>query len=400
LRKYPINVHNDDARSVKNKFHFYHCRYSTSYCRGISMNRFNLLFRHPLSVIAQLALGFAFTSPSFAQTIPPGPKIVIQAVTQASPNLPQYTQVDQPMLRDGLLKASNGRIEVALASWPERNVSGPEVLRLVRSGQVDIAAVPFTTVSGDVPVLDAIDLAGMNLDVRQARRVAEAMLPVANRELERLGVKAVATYPFTGQMLFCRKPLSSLQDIKGLKIRTPGPSAADLVKSLGGQPVSLAFGEVYTALERGALDCALTGSGSANSVKFTEVTTHMYTLPLFWATSAYFVNLAWWNKLDAPIRALLEKTFSEIADKQWQLGADATQDAVDCNAGRAAGCKIHTLARKPIVEVKPAADATAIIRKDVADEVLPGWVKRCGERCGVIYNEVIAPITGLRYAAR
>lgn len=160
-------------------------------------------------------------------------KISVQAITQVAPNLPQYTKVDQPLLRDGMASATQGRVEVTLASWPERNVSGPEVLRLVRSGQVDIAAAPLTTVSGDVPILDGVDLAGMNSDIRQARKVADAMVPVANRELERLGIKLVATYPFSGQMLFCRKPIATLADIKGLKIRTNGPSAADLVKALG-----------------------------------------------------------------------------------------------------------------------------------------------------------------------
>ena len=182
------------------------------------------------AVLASVALAFA----AHAQSIPPGPKISVQAVTQVAPNMPQYTAVDVPLIRDSIQKASNGRVEVSLASWPERNVNGPEVLRLVRSGQVDLAAAPLTTVSGDVPILDGVDLAGMNLDIRQARRVADAMVPVANKELERLGIRLVATYPFSGQMLFCRKPIAGLADLKGLKVRTNGPSAADLVKALGG----------------------------------------------------------------------------------------------------------------------------------------------------------------------
>ena len=217
------------------------------------------------------ALALLATSAVHAQ------KISVQAITQVSPNLPQYTKVDQPLLRDGMASATGGRVEVTLASWPERNVSGPEVLRLVRSGQVDIAAGPLTTVSGDVPILDGVDLAGMNTDIRQARKVSDAMIPVANRELERLGIKLVATYPFSGQMLFCRKPIATLADIKGLKIRTNGPSSADLIKALGGQPVSIAFGEVYTALERGTVDCGITGAGSGNGVKWPEVSSHLYT---------------------------------------------------------------------------------------------------------------------------
>lgn len=335
-----------------------------------------------------------------AQSLPAGPKVTISAVTQVAPNLPQYTRVDQPLIRDGLAQKSGGRIEVNLASWPERNVNGPEVLRLVRSGQVDIAAGPLTTVSGDVPMLDGVDLAGMNLDIRQARKVADAMLPVANRELEKLGIKLIATYPFSGQMLFCRKPLATLADLKGMKVRTNGPSAADLVKALGGQPVSVAFGEVYTALERGTVDCGITGSGSGNGVKWPEVTTHLFAQPLSWSTAGYFVNLAWWNKLDPAVRTLIETTFADVQEKQWALGFDATQDGIDCNVGRASGCKIHTLVKRPMTEVKPQGDVAGTIRKEMIEDVLPAWVKRCGDRCGQVYNEVIAPITGIRYGAR
>lgn len=323
-------------------------------------------------------------------------KISVQAITQVSPNLPQYTKVDQPMLRDGMASATGGRVEVTLASWPERNVSGPEVLRLVRSGQVDIAAGPLTTVSGDVPVLDGVDLAGMNTDIRQARKVADAMLPVANKELERLGIKLVATYPFSGQMLFCRKPIATLSDIKGLKVRTNGPSSADLIKALGGQPVSLAFGEVYTALERGTVDCGITGAGSGNGVKWPEVSSHLYTLSLSWSTSGYFVNLAWWNKLDPAIRTQFEKTFAAMQEAQWKLGVEATEDGIACNVGRAADCKLHALVKRPMVEVKPQGNMVATLQKELAEDVLPGWIKRCGDRCMAVYKEVIEPISGIK----
>ena len=349
-----------------------------------------------LMAACSLAIG---ASTAQAQTAAAGPKINVQAITQVTSNMPQYTAVDQPMLKDGMATATNGRVQVTLSAWPERNVNGPEVLRLVRSGQVDIAAAPLTTVSGDGPMLDGVDLAGMNPDINQARRVADAMMPVANKELERLGIKLVATYPFSGQMLFCRKPIATLADLKGLKVRINGPSAGDLVKALGGQPVSLAFGEVYTALERGTVDCGITGSGSGNSVKWPEVTTHLYTMALSWSTSGYFVNLAWWNKLDPAVRAQFEKTFAEIQDAQWKLGVESTADGVACNVGRAEGCKLATLVKKPMIEVKGQADAAAIVKKDLAETVLPSWVKRCGDRCGVVYNEVIAPITGIQYTA-
>ena len=77
----------------------------------------------------------------------------------------------------------------------------------------------------------------------------------------------------------------------------------------------------------------------------------------------------------------------------------ATADGVACNVGRADGCKLATLMKKPMIEVIAQPDAAAVVKKDLAETVLAGWVKRCGDRCGVIYNQVIAPITGITYTA-
>jgi TRAP-type transport system periplasmic protein len=349
---------------------------------------------------AGAAIG-ALATGVFAQGLPAGPKVRVLAVTQVLTNLPQYTRVDQPVLRDELVKKGGGRIEVQLFSWPERNVNGPEVLRLVRSGQVDIGSSPLGMVAGDVPLLDGMDLAGLAQDIKQARRIAEALQPAANKDLERIGIRMVATLAFSKQVMFCRKPVPSLTDLQGMKVRAAGPSLGDLVKSFNGQPVSVNFGEVYTALERGTIDCAVTGTGGGNSAKWTEVTTHLVNYPMQWAVAGYYVNLAWWNKLDAPVRALLEKTFQEVTDRQWALGEEITEDGLACDFGQAAGCKIHTLLKKPLIEVKASdAASAAAVRKQLVEVVLPGWVNRCGERCGQIYNEVVAPISGIKYTPR
>jgi hypothetical protein len=75
-----------------------------------------------------------------AQEVPPGPAVNVTMVTQLSPQIPQYLRVDIPRLREGILQRSGGRIQVTLASWPERNLTGPELLRVLRAGQIESAA--------------------------------------------------------------------------------------------------------------------------------------------------------------------------------------------------------------------------------------------------------------------
>lgn len=350
-----------------------------------------------LGAVAALLAAGAAIGPATAQAVPPGAKVSIVAVTQPLPTQPQFTRVDVPVLKEGLARASNGRIEVQLSTHAERNLSGTEIVRLVRSGQADIGASTLTTLSGDVPILDGVDLAGLAPDIGMAKRIAEAMLPVVNKDLERFGARLMLIYPFPAQVVWCRQPFAGLADLKGRKIRTFGNSLVDFTTALGAQPVSIGFPEVYSALERGVVDCAVTGTGSGVSARWPEVTTHVSNLPISWALAGYMVNIAWWNRLDPKVRAAVEAALAEVNERQWALGEAATRDGLDCAIGKAEGCKIHSLAGRPITEVAATPADNRLLREILEKSVLPGFVRRCGARCGEVFNQVIAPIAGLRF---
>jgi TRAP-type C4-dicarboxylate transport system substrate-binding protein len=326
---------------------------------------------------------------SLGQEVPAGPPIAVTMVTQLSPTIPQYTRVDIPMLREGIPQRSGGRIQVTLASWPERNLSGPELLRVLRAGQIDVGGIALPTVAGDAPLLDIIDLAGLLSSHEQGRKVAEAVMPEINRELERFGVRIIATYPFPAQVFFCRDPITSLADVRGRRVRTPGGSQNDFIQSIGAQPVAIGFPEVYSALERGVVDCAVTGTATGNGARWYEVTRHLYTLPVQWGVAAYGVNLAWWNKLDPPVRDFLQKVMTEVQEAQWKLGLELTDDGIACNGGQKDGCRIGRLVDSRPMTVSPATEADKVTLRNALSTVV-----------GETYNRLVAPITGVRYEPR
>lgn len=355
-----------------------------------------MIIKHVVRGVAALSM---MTGVALAQELRPGPPVNIQMVTQLSPTIPQYTRVDIPMLREELPKRSGGRISVTLASWPERNLTGPELLRVLRAGQIDVGGIALPTVAGDAPLLDIIDLAGLLSSHQMGRKVAEAVMPELNKELERFNVRIIATYPFPAQVLFCRDAVTSLADVKGKRVRTPGGSQNDFFQSIGAQPVAIGFPEVYSALERGVVDCAVTGTATGNGARWYEVTKHMYALPIQWGVAAYGVNLGWWNKLDPAVRDFLQKVMTEVQEKQWALGLELTEDGIACNSGKKDGCKIGRVVEDKPMTITRASDADiAALKAALTAVVLPAWVKRCGERCGDIYNRVVAPITGVAYA--
>ena len=350
---------------------------------------------------ARALLGATMGAALFAGAASAQAPINLQAVTQPNPQQPQFTRVDVPLLRDALQQRSNGRFRVTIATWPERNLNGPELIRLTRSGQIEIGAAPLNTVAGDVPLLDMADLAGLNPTIQQARQIGEALLPEMNRSLERFGVRLLGVAPYPAQVLFCREKAESLAALRGRRIRTGGGSINDFVSAIGGQAVGIGFPEVYPSLERGVVDCAITGTGSGNAARWYEVTTHMYALPVAWSTYGYFVNLAWYNRLDASARELLTQVMSEVVDAQWKLGDEASEDGIACNIGQRANCSIGRLVEnRPMTVTRPTPEDLVTLRGVLTNNVLPSFVRRCGAACGEIYNRVVAPISGVRYTAQ
>lgn len=345
------------------------------------------------SILACAVMALAPTIAAAQQT-----PIKIQAVTQANNMMPQVTEVEQPILRDGLNAKSDGKIELSLFSWVEKNINGSEVLRLVRSGQVEIGAAPTANFAGDVPILNLMDLSGLNPSVEMAAKVSEALVPVANETLEKYGVRIVATFPIAAQVFFCKGDIKTLADLKGKRVRTGGGSINDFLSYVEAQPVAIGFPEVYTALEHGVTECAITGTSAGNSARWYEVTDSLFAVPLAWGTGIYIVNAAWWDGLDPELRDMLTETFAEVQEAQWALGLRTTEDGIACNGGDAANCKLGTVVtKKPLIINRPSDADLQVLRESLSKAVVPAFVNKCGEECGEIYNRLIAPISGVTY---
>jgi TRAP-type C4-dicarboxylate transport system substrate-binding protein len=329
----------------------------------------------------------------------PGPSLTIEMIGQPGPNLLQYTKVEKPYIENTLIPASKGRIKINLTTRDERNLQGQDLARLVSNGQEDIVWLSYTFIAGDFPIVDGLDLAGLNPTVEKAKQAADAFVPAMNKAVESRAFAFLYSAPFAPQVVYCREPFDGLNGLKGKKIRTFGVTLNDFVKGVGAQAVSLAFPETYSALERGVVDCGITGTATGNSSKWFEVTKAYMNLYLTWGTSAYAVNTKWWNGLPADVRAFLDFHLKELSKQLTDLANDIASDGSYCNQGLADKCKLGVVApsRQAMKEV-PASDADkAALAKLLTSEVIPSWVKRCGSGCGDAFNQYIAPIAGVKY---
>ena len=303
-----------------------------------------------------------------------------------------YKKVEQPFWGGALEEASGGAIKVNVQPFTEMGLKGNEILRLLRSGVLEVSATLLSYIGGEIPEAEAIDLAGFTRDIDQAHAVSDAYKPVLEKVFEeQYGVKLLAIIPYHAQIAYCRQPISSISDFAGLKVRASGRSQGDLIEALGGTSVGMAFGEVVPALEKGVVDCAITGALSGNLAKWHQASTHLYPLPISWATTFVAANQTFWNNLDPSVQAFLEKELEAWEDSAWESGRSETNDGIACNTG--GECVDGQVADMTLIEVQDSDYEQ--IRSIMQDVVVPKWAERCGSECAAAWNETAGKVLDL-----
>jgi len=304
-----------------------------------------------------------------------------------------YTDHEYPFWSKRLPELTGGRVTAQVKGMNEMGIKGPELLRLIGSGVATFGAAPINYFTGDNPINEAVDLAGISPDIDIAQAVVKAFLPVYDQIYgERSNVRILGMGTHSAQVLFCNKPIGGLADLKGLKVRVSGRSQAEFMQALGATGVTLSFPEVVPALQNGVVDCGLTGSHSGYSARWFEVSTHLYTLPLGWSQFLYAVNQSAWNRFDAKLRTLLQTEVNAMLDAVWRDAALKTQEGFDCNAGLPA-CP-HTV-QGQMVLVEPSDTDRALLARITREQTLPKWAARCSAQCVADFNATIGQVIGI-----
>jgi TRAP-type C4-dicarboxylate transport system substrate-binding protein len=307
-------------------------------------------------------------------------------------SLKVFTEHERPFWETELGRLSGGRYTAEIVPFDRAGIRAQEVLTLVQLG-----AVPFATVqvSGGIkdPELSAPDLSGLNPDMAAMRRSVAAFRPHLEEVMrKRYRIEVLALYVYPAQVLFCKKPLSGLKDVAGLRVRTSGPAQADWIEALGGKAVTTGFNDIVPFLDRDEIDCAVTGTMSGNIIGLPDVTTYIHPMAISWGLSMFAANGAAWNALPADLRALLRRELPRVERDVWNESERDTADGIACNTG-APACKEG----KPGAMVAvPASAADERLRRQIfAATVLPRWLQRCGPQCVGVWNRTLAASTGI-----
>jgi TRAP-type transport system periplasmic protein len=340
-------------------------------------------------LLTGLALATVLACGAAAQDLP---KSQFKVIGLNSPT-PVSIHDELPFWRKTIPEASKGAITADITPLDQMSIDDKTMLRLLKLGVMDFAAMDISKMAGDDPRFEACDLAGLTLEPDKARVACNAYRAVIDRQMQKnWNVKLLAFGGNTPQVFWCKDIATGLAGFKGKKVRVFNNTMRDFLAGVGATAVSMAFAEVVPALSAGVVDCGVTGSLSGNTAGWAEVTKSIYPMSLGWSINVLAVNLDSWKRLDPKTQAFLLDQFKAYEDKMWATVKTTTAEADNCNTGQQP-CTMGKLAKTTIVAVKPEEMETH--KKLVEGAVLAAWAKRCGAECAKEWNETVGKALGL-----
>lgn len=301
--------------------------------------------------------------------------------------------LEQPLWKETIPQASGGMVTGDVLPFDQLGLDNAAVLRLLKLGGMDFGTTDLSRLAADDPRFEGCDLAGVSLDIAKVRAACNAYRAVLTRLLEEnWNAKLLYLGIAQQQVFWCRVPIATLADLKGKKVRVFNKTMVDFIEGVGATGVSMAFPEVVPSLQRGVIDCAVTGTLSGNTGGLGEVSTHLYPMPLGWAVRFTAVNLNSWKRFDPKVQEFFVDQFKKFEEKEWATMAEAAADAENCNTGKQP-CKYGKMANMTIMRIKP--EDLAEHKRLVEGVVLANWAKRCGANCTTVWNETVGKALGL-----
>jgi tripartite ATP-independent transporter DctP family solute receptor len=260
-----------------------------------------------------------------------------------------------------LSEATGGRLSVQM--YPSMQLGGEkETIEQTQIGAIQLLRVSAGTMG---PIVDDINVVNMPFLFKNIAHSEKMMDGPIGQEL----LDKITASPSANLVALCwmnsgarslynsKRPIKSIEDIKGLKFRVIGnPIFIDMMNSLGGNGVAMGYDQVFSALQTGVIDGAENNPPSyVFSNHYTAARYYSLTEHLVIPEVLVFSKRAWTN-LSADDQNLLKKFAREAQFEERVLWNQYEQQAME--KAKAAGCQIVEIADKTPFQnaVKPVWD--------------------------------------------
>ncbi|MBI2153292.1 MAG: TRAP transporter substrate-binding protein DctP, partial [Candidatus Rokubacteria bacterium] len=220
---------------------------------------------------------------ALAVLLPPGPAPAQQATWKLQSLLnPGYMGTDAELwFAQEVEKRTGGKVKITVYPGAALGFAGPRIMTAVGQGLLEASQMWGAHVSGDLRLAEIIELPGLiPYDIPLRKKIVQMVLPAQERAMDGFGVLPFASGQVEPRNIYSRKPIRSIADLKGVKLRAQGIVETEFTKAIGATPVTLTWEEVYPAMQQGVIDAYWVTHSATFNAKLHEVAKYCYEVGL------------------------------------------------------------------------------------------------------------------------
>jgi TRAP-type transport system periplasmic protein len=261
-------------------------------------------------------------------------------------------------------KATAGKLKIQVhpnASLFKAN----EIKRAVQGGQAQIGEILISGYSNEDPLFGVDSVPFLATSFKDAEKLWKASRKALEDRFDKQGMRVLYAVPWPPQGIYSSKPLNSMADMKGLKMRTYNPYTSRIAELAGAQPVTIQAAELAQAFATGAVNANITSGATGYDSKAWEVVKNYYDTQAWLPKNIVFVNKKAFDALDKATQAAVLKSAREAERRGWKTAEEKTKWYTD------------QLAKNGMNVVQPSAQLKADFRK-VGETMTQEWLKNAG----------------------
>lgn len=213
-------------------------------------------------------------------------------------------------------KETNGGLQIKYHLGGSLSIKVTDITTAVGDNVIQLGDDGFQ--QGNVPITGILRLPMLITNAQEFEKALAIMKPYVERAYDKKGATVLATYYFPVQIAFSSKKLTSLDELKGQKIRATSPEQIEFLKRFGANGLTVGAPEVPSALERGVVDGVLTANAGGGKI-WKDLVKYSYEIGLNFFEANIIVNKEAYAKLPANYRESLTKAIVDLAPKMTQM---------------------------------------------------------------------------------
>jgi TRAP-type C4-dicarboxylate transport system substrate-binding protein len=261
-------------------------------------------------------------------------------------------------------KMSGGKLEIKVHSNGSL-FKHPEIKNAVRGGQVPLGEFLLSLLSNENAVFEVDSVPFLATSYDDAKRLWAASRKKTEALLGKEGLMVLYAVPWPPQGLYAKKPINSIDDLKGVKFRAYNATTQRLATLAGAVPTQVEVPDIPQAFSTGRVDAMITSPSTGANSKAWDFVKYYYDAQAWLPKNVIVMNKRAFRRLDKKLQNAVLEAAKAAEPRGWQMSMAETKE------------KTAVLEKNGMTVSKPSPKLEAGLKK-IGAQMTADWEKRAG----------------------